>query len=233
MMVFCGGMIRSGSTWQYQVAAHLLEHQGLGRRWAYSEPAKLEAVLADTPPERLHGVVKSHPVVPSIARLLQERRANALYCYRDLRDVAASAMRVFARGWSHDRILAMLQEAVTHETHWRSHPGTLVQRYEDLTADAAGAVEQIANHLEIPLVCGEARQIAAVYSPDQQVQRIRKWLDSNPNGRFDPDSMLYPNHLAAHNVEDRAPRLSPEWDRKIADRLPNWFMLHGYRIHFV
>lgn len=75
--------------------------------------------------------------------------------------------------------------------------------------------------------------IAAAYLPDQQARRIRKWLDTNPDGRFDPDSLLHPNHLAARNGENRVPRLPPELDRKVADRFADWFMLHGSQINRV
>src|SRR6476646_8231399 len=93
MDVFCVGMYRSGSTWQYDVVSQLLEkHRGV-RRLGFvtgEEFADLRGQDADS-----WRVLKAHDAHPAFAEALAAGQALAVYSFRDLRDVAYSLLHKF------------------------------------------------------------------------------------------------------------------------------------------
>src|SRR2546430_1713643 len=91
MDVFCIGMYRAGSTWQYEVAAELLSH--------HRDAARLGFVVGvDYRPSSAGGwrVLKGHDRHENFAEALRAGGALALYCWRDLRDVCFSLMHKLA-----------------------------------------------------------------------------------------------------------------------------------------
>src|SRR5512138_2281267 len=94
--IFCGGMIRAGSTLQYQIASELIERLGLGRRTGYLPPAEHAWVLGARPVAGL-STFKTHELTEQVARQCRQSDAVALYIYRDLRDVVSSLQQKRAR----------------------------------------------------------------------------------------------------------------------------------------
>src|SRR5258708_15956495 len=91
MYVICGGMPRSCSTWQYNVAAHLVERSRAGRRIGFlPRGADFVAHELSEPDSTSWRVFKTHGADPTFSDALANGRALGLYSYRDLRDVAFS-----------------------------------------------------------------------------------------------------------------------------------------------
>src|SRR5439155_5480565 len=86
--VLCVGAYRAGSTWQYNVAASLVERHRGGRRLGFVQGGDYPA--ADPHPWR---ALKSHDGHDAFASALRGG-AVALYAYRDLRDVAYSLVHL-------------------------------------------------------------------------------------------------------------------------------------------
>src|ERR1044071_1291460 len=84
MVVICVGLYRSGSTWQYQIAADLVERHRDGHRHGFVDSLSPESGTWD--------VVKLHDPDDTCAERLRQGQALGLYIYRDLRDVAFSLM---------------------------------------------------------------------------------------------------------------------------------------------
>jgi hypothetical protein len=141
--IYCAGMLRSASTWQYNVAADLLEGCGVAERGGFvTGDRALEERIATG----RSLVVKLHR--PCDLALEDARRgAKVLYIHRDLRDVAASAMRV--RRFTLEEMLGtgVLDNARRFREIWTALPAVLVQRYEDVLADPAAGVAEIAAFL--------------------------------------------------------------------------------------
>ena len=148
MRVYCAGMIRSGSTWQYNVTSELLEHCEIAKRlgFAESESTLKRWISLDT-----NAVIKVHQPYNSLINDVGAGRARVVYIYRDLRDVAASLMQhqerdlqsILASDWL-ERIWH------THEI-WLDLPGILVQRYEDMLVNTLNAARQIVTFLELDI----------------------------------------------------------------------------------
>src|SRR5438128_908861 len=91
--VFCAGMPRSGSTWQYQVVSHLLEQHRGGVRGGFLErPEDFERIAEQTAGRAPWLTLKTHNGHPPYAQALRDGRAVAVYSHRDPRDVTFSLM---------------------------------------------------------------------------------------------------------------------------------------------
>jgi hypothetical protein len=207
MYLICAGMFRSCSTWQYEVACHLIERHRQGERLGYITGDAFVPKAEAAQSESLWAVVKSHDRHGSFTELLTQGQALALYSYRDLRDVVYSIMHKLRA--SFEEIVerrGLLEEAVLNDEFWTTQPRILCQRYCDIIADPVCAVEQIAAHLDIRLQDGEAVCVAAAYSLEANLQRARALketlerqgidlADSRNSLINDPHTLVHWNHI--------------------------------------
>jgi hypothetical protein len=238
MDVFCIGMYRSGSTWQYHIVAHLLEkHRGGRRLGIVTGPEYAHA--AEGAPDGWR-VLKTHAGHPAFAEALASGRALAVYAYRDLRDVAYSLVHKFA---------APFEEVVEHkhwlhvcldnDAFWTAQPRTLCQRYETIMAEPAASVAELASHLGIELAEGEAAAVAEEYSLKANVwrtielaNRLREEgvdLEDRANAfRFDGESLLHWNHIRSGRVGGWRQESSPRELAVLAGVCGDWLIARGY-----
>jgi len=225
-------MIRSGSTLQFQVAAELLEQQGIGRRVEYVSEAEFPMLEARCRDMRGHKVFKAHRCTTELEQLCRNGKAVVLYSYRDLRDVAVSASRKFGltlndlieRGW--------LDQAIVDGTRWCAQPRVLISRYEEFITNLTLEVERTAQFLGLLTTRSQAEQIAASLSIDKQRQRIREVMpvaaEATPaEPRFDPYSLLHHNHIHLGEVGGWR-TLSLADQARLTERYGWWLAAHGY-----
>ena len=128
MDMFCCGMYRSCSTWQYDVAQAILRSESFN-----NTGLEVEACGYLTGPEyaefrratRSRGVIrlfKGHEGHPSYTRAMFRGRAVGLYAHRDVRDVLFSLM--FKRRQTFQEILktGMVHQILVNDRFWRLHP---------------------------------------------------------------------------------------------------------------
>ena len=92
MWVFCCGMVRSGSTVQYQLTAEIVESVGVGRALGCAEREQFSQLQTQYMGEKGFLVVNCHKYFEEAAELISEGEAKAVYIYRDIRDVIVSIM---------------------------------------------------------------------------------------------------------------------------------------------
>jgi hypothetical protein len=213
--VICAGMYRACSTWQYEVVAHLLEHHRGGRRLGYLMPeeyarAQQSPGTAEGEPTAIPGecwrVFKSHDGHPCFARAIAQRRAIAIYAYRDVRDVVFSLMH--KRRLTFEPLLrqGMIHQVLANDRFWTRQPDVLIQSYDAIVADPVGAVRELARHLGIEPAEGEAERIADEYSLaankartealQRQLEQTGMDLSEEANSLIcDPATLLHWNHM--------------------------------------
>jgi len=233
MWVFACGMIRSGSTLQYQIAAELVELHGVGQRVEYASEVDFPTLAARYRGLPGQKVFKAHICTPELEQLCKEGDAVALYSYRDLRDVAISASRKFGitledlleRGW--------LDQAIADGERWRAQPRVLVSRYEEVVVNLTSEVERTAQFLELQTTRPQAKRIALSLSIDQQRERIREAMPETARAapattlEFDPHSLLHHNHIHEGEVGGwRA--LSQDEQLRLTKRYGWWLTAEGY-----
>lgn len=240
-------MYRACSTWQYTVAAHLIERYRGGERLGYLsgvDYANLPTPKANDRQQReatssTWRVFKSHDGDRFFARALAKRQALVLYAYRDVRDVTFSLMH--KRGLDFDAILkqGMIHQILHNDRFWTRRGGVLIQRYEDLTSAPATGVIQIARHLGIEIDDVEASRIAQEYSVESNRARIESLQqtlrtsgvdlnDSSNQQICDSATLLHWNHLRPTSTQTWR-ELATSSQRAILDRcFGRWLRDHGY-----
>jgi hypothetical protein len=231
MWVFCSGMHRSGSTVQYQIAAHLVEQAGRGERVTFHRPEAFGEVRAAHDARHRMLVFKAHGLSDAIRDELRDRGGIVITAHRDIRDVVVSAMRKNNWTFRHIWRIGRLQHWTTRFEEWAMVPGAMVSRYDRLSADLPGETRRIAGMLGIPLAAGDADRIAADYAADRQRARTVAVQEVRQRGeavKYDPHSLLHHNHIASGAVGGYRTVLRAAEIRAIEDACGAWMARWGY-----
>ncbi len=247
--VICGGMYRACSTWQYEVAAHLVEEHCGGKRLGYLLSGEYTALVgreAETMPgaarnRRGWRVIKAHEGEPTMARELTAGRASGLYAYRDVRDVVFSLMH--KRGKTFEEILrqGMIHQIMANDRFWMAQPNVLVQRYEDMIAEPVRAVAGLAQHLGITLEAGEAERVAHLYSQESNRARTTALkhaleeagvdLENAGNTQiYDPASLLHWNHMRQQGAPTWSAAATTRQKAILRRLCGDWLESRGYSL---
>jgi hypothetical protein len=240
--VLCAGMYRACSTWQYEVAAHLVEEHRSGKRLGYLASGEFTALLrAGARTGTAWSVIKAHEGEPAMARELTASRARALYVHRDVRDVVFSLMH--KRGKTFEQILrqGMIHQVLANDRFWMAQQNVLVQRYDDLISDPAQGVTELADHLGIALKDGEAERIAGVYSQEsnrartealrQRLEQAGVDLENAGNTQIcDPSSLLHWNHMRQRGAASWRQAANPQQVAILHRMCGRWLKARGYSL---
>ncbi|GIW86914.1 MAG: hypothetical protein KatS3mg108_1238 [Isosphaeraceae bacterium] len=237
MDILCVGMYRACSTWQYEVAAELVESHRGGIRLGYlsgDEYARL--------PESSHWrVLKSHEGHPAFRKALRHGKALAITSIRDPRDVVYSMLhkrsqtfRVFLRE-------GMIHQIVANAREWSRQPAArcLTQRYERVVAAPEDAIAELAAFMGIAIDRMELERLAAEYSLEANrrralatAERLRaSGLDLNDPQhatRHDERSLLHWNHVRTGRMGEWRYRATPAERRVMRRILNHWIARNGY-----
>lgn len=239
MYVFCVGMYRACSTWQYEVIAHLIERHRGGRRLGYLTGEQFDELDRREGDDGTWKVLKSHEEHGRFARALDEGRAFAVYAHRDVRDVVFSLMH--KRKVDFEALVArgMVHQVLANDRFWAARPRSIAQRYDRLIADPAAGVGELAAHLGLALAPGEAAEVAAEYSFQANRKRAMELGDRLRRGGVDLDdpsialahdrrTLLHWNHMREGRVGDWGDRATSA-QRAVLARLCNaWLSANGY-----
>jgi hypothetical protein len=239
MHVFCAGMYRSGSTWQYEIVSHLLEHFKNGRRRGVLLVEKSDLFDPDQEGNDWQSW-KLHHGHHRFAAALESGRALAVYSYRDLRDVAYSMMHKFTASFEdvveHRRLL---HDCLEYDRFWRTRPRVLLQRYERFTAEPVRAIEHLAAHLEIVLNKDTAARLAREYSLAANKERTASLArqlteagfdlrDPCNTCRHDEHSLLHWNHIREGRIGGWRDQATPAQLERLAEICGDWLIAQGY-----
>jgi len=240
MYVICAGMYRSCSTWQYQIASHLIEQRLGGQRLGFVKGTEFaERCPRPSEPAVWH-TLKSHDNHPDFVAALSGGYACALYSFRDLRDVTYSLMHKHAA--SFEDIVEkhqMVHLSLDNDRFWRSQPAVLCQRYESLMADPATGIEEIATHLGIALPAGEGSALAREYSLAANRDRTSQLADqlstqgvdlTDPRNAllFDQHTQLHWNHIRHGQNGAWRELATPAQLARLNELLGAWLIEWGY-----
>jgi hypothetical protein len=239
MYVFCVGMYRACSTWQYEVIAHLLERHRGAVRLGYLTGEQFEKLDDQDRDEGTWKVLKSHEEHGRFARVLAEGRAIAVYAHRDVRDVVFSLMHKRKIDFRTLVTQGMVHQVLANDRFWSGQPRSITQRYDRLIADPTTGVEELAAHLGLTLAAGEAAEVAAEYSFQANRERTRalgQRLQSGGVNLQDPSiaqahdhqTLLHWNHMREGRVGDWRERATPAERATLARICGRWLDAHGY-----
>jgi hypothetical protein len=199
MVVLCDGMVRSGSTWSYNVVVNLLRAADSRRVFGlYSEaPTVLAAAVH---PRDSHLVIKSHDLGPYAQDLCLHGKIRTVYTWRDPYDALVSCTRMFGR--TVDHWLEVMRGALrVWAFHRRTNTAHIVS-YAQMMAQPQEEIELIAAYLGLTVT---AEQIAAVARKlsFRQVRVFTEHLHELPGQRlvrtpddvYDRETLLHSHHI--------------------------------------
>jgi hypothetical protein len=232
------GVLRSGSTWAFNVCQALgkLRAERLGQTFttAYMARGQLERFLTAEGPH-LTGtvVIKTHTVRRETLDWLAAGRARAVCTFRDPRDCVVSIMTFYGR----DLAAASTQIAgsFNYLRHYQKAGNTLFVRYEQMMADPAGHIEQIARHLNIEVDQATIREIEQGTNIESS-RKICEDLKNRPqekvllsgNHRVDPISSLHDNHIFNAKIGRWKEELTEAQRKSLTEFFRPWLISLGY-----
>jgi hypothetical protein len=237
-IVICNGVIRSGSTWSFNVCrllGELLAHRrGQDFQSVYLETRGLDQFLLNKALLQSGvGVIKGHAVGPVALDWIRTGKAKAICTYRDPRDCVASDIPFWGKGFeaSLERVAGSFRMLPIYNDFGR----TLFVRYEEMMHDRLCQIRRIAAYLEIVL---DPKEVAWIDSTTN-MQSSKKIADELPNrtGGFDTITderrrdcvtLLHANHIGSGRVGRWRQDLTPEQGQVVTQKFQGVLQVLGY-----
>ncbi len=238
MLIVCNGMIRSGSTLQFNICKELI---------SWKTDNYIIGFYPDDVPEGFYShqgvkVLKSHK--PYLSGNGTEA-VKTLYIYRDLRDVYLSLKRKLKCDQSH--CFNMIDEALDDYAQIVSSSNVLLQKYENVYEDLTYSIEEVAKFIECDFTKEKILEMSQKLNVDSLVNskerkkfkftdRIKILANKLGIKRFniyDENSYLHYNHFSIDRgaVGSWKENLSESEISQINHRYQEWLEGHGYEVY--
>lgn len=235
--IVCAGMVRSGSTVQYQLASEVVKKYLGGKALGFVTPSTFPSLYNTYASTDDTYVVKIHAFSREIAELAATREAHVLYISRDIRDVTVSLMHKLHLSFWEVLFHSHIRSALRHYHQWNTIDNVLASRYETTVDDLSQEAHRIARFLGVDLPPSAAEEIARHHSLEKQQSRIQRGAPSHdersasysPHGR-DPASELHSNHIHSGKNEQWREALSPFQLAVLEHLAHEWMIDRGYSL---
>lgn len=233
MWIFCGGMQRSASTLQYQIASELVERNNLGVRITWHNPEKHSKLLPINS-EKHYKVFKSHILTDSIKGQFVSNNAVGLYIYRDLRDVVSSLQEKNKTIYKDHALVKLINNLIKQYELWSSLKIIHISRYEDVAYNICKEILSIARFIGIVNNCVDTDELAQKLSLYGQKRFIdgmrskRNLVCVNNYNIYDPDTLLHLNHITSGKIGRYKNDLTSEQIKIIEENAYHWMVANGY-----
>jgi hypothetical protein len=227
-------MIRSGSTVQYQLSSEIIESAKCGMRAPYAPESDFGKIRDSHDFQFM--VFKAHLCLPDLRRECLNNEAKVIYSYRDIRDVAVSAMRKFEMTFDDLINKEWLDQAIDDYYQWTSMPDVLISRYETFHSNLVKETRKISDFLKIPLSEQTVEHIGRDFQMDRQKERMLRLRppDIGISGReelvFDPRELLHWNHVHDGQVGAWKTLLTQDQRSCLTHKFSDWLLETGYSI---
>lgn len=193
-------MLRSGSTWSFNVALRLLRVNAAGRKCfgVYSEdPAVFRAAARR---RSSHLVIKAHVLQPAVQDLCRQRFFKAICTWRNPYDVVVSTMNMF--GASAESAINSLRIGCRLLSFHQTTNTACVLPYDLIRTAPLEAISRVADYLDMQCDSESLREIGEAVS-FRQVQRFSEHVSELPEARlihqygqtYDRQTLLHQNHI--------------------------------------
>ena len=233
--IVCCGMIRSGSTLQYQIAKSIVETTGIGRALGYYKQQDFMNLLKQHADENIWFVVKNHWHFTIPAEYSSDK-FRFIYCYRDFRDIAISLMKKEQMTFDFFINAFDFNTPLEQYKKWISEDRIYISRYEKFVEDIKSEVEGIASFLGIQLTQDKISKIALNHSLENQKKYLHKisetnTLDEKYGYQLDGNSLMHTNHINSGKVNQWKNELTSFEIEKLQRKVKPYLIENGYRIH--
>ena len=237
-IIICNGVIRSGSTWSFNVCRLLGEllarRQGRQFGSVYLEEQRLDQFLqVDVLLREGVGVVKSHALGPIALEWIRTGKAKAVCTFRDPRDCVASDMPFWGKGFepSMNRVAASLRLL----SHYHDFGRTMFVRYEEMMHDRLWQIRRIAAYLQVAVDQNEVGWIDSMTNM-QCSKKIAEELPARSDGvdvvlenrLRDRVTLLHANHIGSGKVGKWKEDLTAEQGQLLTQKFGRVLQVLGY-----
>jgi len=237
-LILCTGMLRSGSTWAYNVCRVMAQFSA-GKEGqvacGYVTLEQLEEYLRGKDGKAgCLTVLKTHGVGQRARKMITRGEAKAVCTYRDPRDCVASMMSFAHEAFevAVERVragLEMMDAAYTRQGQ------TLFIRYEDMIADRVAQIRKIAAHLEMVFdekVLKRIDEVTGIEHSKEVCQELRgrpaDQVYNLMNHRVDPQTWLHDNHIQSGEAGRFRSELRAEQIGALERAYGSWLDRLGY-----
>lgn len=208
-ITLCTGMLRSGSTWSFNVCRLLLQHianrDGQPFTSFYRDHQTLDKYLIENATKQ-NGqlVVKVHSPAEYAMQLIYTGKANNIYTYRDPRDCVASHQTY--DDVSFDISVALIRTNLLFMDEYRKSNHSLYIAYEEMMRDPLQQINKIVNYLKLDIdsnIIEEIHQQTNYEASKNIVSELETSTNSNVyrdrEHVVDGQTLLHQNHIQGGN----------------------------------
>jgi Sulfotransferase domain len=184
-VVLCNGMIRSASTWSYNVVMKLMR-AALGEEVYGEYNEDISLFLGSSSSTTPYRVLKCHTLDAVGRALVESGQAKVVFTCRNLADAAVSFMRMFNFDFEHT--LSALESSLELYRFHQNVGTTLILTYGEITAQPLESVTKISRYLGIAASGVALEQITKDTSLErarERVEQLKAGVDDESLVRFD------------------------------------------------
>ncbi len=245
MIVHCIGMVRSGSTLQYNILVSLVEKLGIGRgegsftAQQFFDPKK----YAEWETDNIYHVIKMHNLHPRADKLIAEGKMKTCSVIRDIRDVAVSLK--LKQGLEGKKLFSFIDDAIDGYYNIIKIPEIFIQIYEHVLPDLQTAVAQLAAFLNITVddhIIDFVAEDCSLENTKRKVEILKNKVDIDLSCKTvleanrilttfeDKKTLLHPNHISRNAGASGVWRheLEPDELKTIMAYQNKWLCETGY-----
>ena len=237
-LCICNGVIRSGSTWSFNVCRGLVQEHATQHNQAcgstYLPADQLETFVTQlwqTAPGST--VVKAHELGPSALAAIHAGSAKAVCTFRDPRDCVASDLEFM--GTDLNECILRVNMTLEFLKYFQTTRNILLVRYEDMIADRRREIRRIAAHLGINATASVVSRVDDKTNL-QSSRNLCRSLKDRPESsliniqshRVDPITHLHENHISDAKVGKWKTIFIPEHGRWLTEYFSSWLLKLGY-----
>ncbi|MEM8544608.1 MAG: sulfotransferase domain-containing protein [Cyanobacteria bacterium P01_H01_bin.119] len=233
MLIFCCGLMRSGSTVQYKITESLVQKLGKGKGYGWLPHIENREELFSLATEKdadNYYIVKIHGYSPHFGDLIAQNQAKAIYVYRDLRDVVASFMSWRATDFNGVIRERWIEKVLKDSQNWESLPDIHISQYETLIGDLRGEVSRIADYIGLDVSEDIIEQVADECSIQKTKQKMQAMEKTGLN--LDTKSILHKNHIKSGKAKSYLGELTPAQIAFVEAKSALWMNAHTYDLDY-
>ena len=212
MIVLCNGMVRGGSSVQYNVARLIVELTGKGKGEGYFKlksrnfitglllrdkilDFKSPNIIKWLHDDQYH-VIKIHGINPDYYEETKYDNTKILYIHRNIMDVASSFKRIYQQqNWFWRRLqpdlIASLDWIYGNKGEMLNIPGVFAQKYEEAISDKTKMVYDIAKHININITSLVVKKvIQGINEAAEMTRKKTPWYQL-----YDPTTLMLNKHV--------------------------------------
>lgn len=231
-LVFCSGLKRSGSTWSYNVARLLMLHATDPARLAcgyVGEYQRVERAIEAAQGKCDSLLIKFHFPTENLVTMVARGQAKNIYTVRHPLQALASELEFF--GGSFERALTNIECGLQSMDIWRTKPGTLFIRFDEIIESPDSQIESIARHLGISV----DPMIIRNCTKETSYRNMKRLAESLPEERLVRIGGMTYDRLTLLHVGHAPKGVSRDWRTVLNDtqteiasaRLHRWIKEYG------